>query len=57
MVRRKEKYLVHWKGCIVETNTQKRKENLGNVIDLVEKFKQEYGQGMERREIMKRQAV
>ena len=40
-VRGKLKYLVRWKRYIVEKDTQKRLENLGNVMDLVEDFKEE----------------
>ena len=40
-VRGKLKYLVRWKRYIVEKDTQKRLENLGNVMDLVEDFKKE----------------
>jgi len=38
-VRKKPKYLVRWKGYIAEENTWKELENLGNMLDLVEKFK------------------
>ena len=34
-----EKYLVRWKGFIVEGNTWERKENLKNAEELIKKFK------------------
>ena len=41
-VRGKDKYLVQWKGCTVEKNTWESRENLRNVMELVEEFKKEY---------------
>ena len=34
-----EKYLVRWKGFIVEGNTWERKENLKNAEELIKEFK------------------
>jgi len=31
-----------WKGCTVEEDTWKSKENLKNTMELVEEFKKEY---------------
>jgi len=42
-VRRKDKYLVQWKGCIAEEDTWESRENLKNASDLVEEFEKEYG--------------
>ena len=39
--RGKPKYLVRWKGYIVEENTWEGLENLKNTIDLVEEFENE----------------
>jgi len=41
-VQGKEKYLVRWKGCTAEENTWESRENLRNVMELVEEFKKEY---------------
>ena len=38
--RRVMKYLVRWKGFMVENNSWKRKKNLKNVKELVEEFKE-----------------
>jgi len=38
----RDKYLVQWKGCMVEENTWESRENLKNASDLVEEFKKEY---------------
>ena len=38
----RDKYLVQWKECTVEENTWKSKENLKNVMELVEEFEREY---------------
>jgi len=43
VVKGKEKFLVQWKGYIVEENTWKRRENLKNSKELVEEFEREYG--------------
>ena len=41
-VQGRDKYLVQWKGCMVEEDTWKSKENLKNAIELVEEFEREY---------------
>jgi len=41
-VRERNKYLVQWKGCTVEEDTWKSRENLKNAIELVEEFEREY---------------
>jgi len=45
-VRGKEKFLVRWKGYIVEEDTWKNKENLENAKELVEEFEKIYGEGV-----------
>jgi len=42
MVREKEKFLVRWKGYMVEKDTWENKENLKNAKELVEEFEKEY---------------
>ena len=37
-IRGVEKYLVQWKGFMAEGDTWKRRENLKNAGDLIEKF-------------------
>ena len=44
MVRGKENFLVRWKGYTVEEDTWENRENLGNIKELVEKFKKNYGE-------------
>jgi len=44
VIRGKEKFLVQWKGYIAEVDTWESRENLGNVKELVEEFKREYGE-------------
>jgi len=44
MVREKEKFLVRWKGYMVEKDTWENKENLKNAKELVEEFEKEYGE-------------
>ena len=44
VVREKKKFLVQWKGYMVEENTWKRRENLENAKELVEEFEREYGE-------------
>ena len=46
-IRGKDKYLVRWKGFIVESNTWEEKENLENAKEVVEEFKKEYWRDME----------
>jgi len=41
-IRGKDKFLVCWKGYMVEANTWKDKGNLKNTEKLVEEFKREY---------------
>ena len=43
-VRGKEKFLVRWKGYMVEEDTWENKENLENTKELVEEFEREYGE-------------
>ena len=40
--RGKDQYLVWWKGYVAEKDTWEPRENLGNVEDLVQGFKEEY---------------
>ena len=42
--RGKDRYLVQWKGYTAEEDTWELRENLGNARDLVERFKEEYGE-------------
>ena len=53
-VREKPKYLVRQKGYIVEKDTWKELENLGNTIDLVEKFLKEIRKKVIRRVQMRK---
>ena len=46
-VRRKEKFLVRWKGYMAEENTWENRENLENAKELVEEFEREYGEEAE----------
>jgi len=46
-VREKDKFLVRWKGFIVESDTWKGRENLKNVKEAIKEFKKEYRQDME----------
>jgi len=39
-MRRVEKYLIRWKGFMMEGNTWERKENLKNAEKLIEEFEQ-----------------
>ena len=43
----KEKFLVRWKGYMVEEDTWKSRENLENAKELVEEFEREYGEETE----------
>lgn len=44
--RRKDRYLVQWKGYTTKEDIWELRENLGNARDLVEKFKKEYKEGL-----------
>ena len=46
-VRGKEKFLVRWKGYIVEEDTWENRENLENAKELVEEFEREYREEVE----------
>jgi len=41
-VQERDKYLVRWKGCTVKEDTWENKENLKNMMELVEEFEREY---------------
>jgi len=41
-IRGKKKFLVRWKGYMVEEDTWENRENLENAKGLVEEFKREY---------------
>ena len=41
-VQGRDKYLVQWKGCMVEEDTWESRENLKNVMELVEEFEKKY---------------
>jgi len=47
IVRRKEKFLVRWKGYTVEEDTWESRENLENTKELVEEFERKYGEEAE----------
>jgi len=44
--RRKDRYLVQWKGYTTKEDIWELRENLGNARDSVEKFKKEYEEGL-----------
>jgi len=46
-VRGKEKFLVRWKGYMVEEDTWESRENLKNAKELVEEFERIYGEEVE----------
>jgi len=46
-VRGKDKYLVCWKGFMVESDTWEGKENLENAKEAIEEFEKKYQQDME----------
>ena len=46
-VRGKDKYLVHWKGFMVESDTWEEKENLKNAKKTIKEFEKEYRRDME----------
>jgi len=41
-IRRKNKYLVWWKGFIAESNTWKGRENLENAEEAIKEYEKEY---------------
>jgi len=41
-VRGRDKYLVRWKRCTAEEDIWESRENLKNMMELVEEFKKEY---------------
>jgi len=47
IIRGKEKFLVRWKGYMVEEDTWENKENLENMKELVEEFEREYREEVE----------
>jgi len=49
-IRGVEKYLVQWKGFIAEGDTWERKENLKNVEELIEEFKERMNAEVRRQE-------
>ena len=51
----RNKYLVRWKGCTAEEDTWESKENLKNVMELVEEFEKEYRRE-EEEEVRRQQA-
>ena len=46
-IKRKDKYLVQWKGFTAELNTWEEIENMRNTKEVVEEFEKEYQQDME----------
>jgi len=44
--REKNRYLVQWKEYTAEEDTWELRENLGNAQDLVDKFEEEYREGV-----------
>ena len=41
-VRGKDKYLVHWKGFMAESDTWEGRENLENTKEVITEFEKEY---------------
>jgi len=46
-IRRKNKYLVRWKGFTAESDTWEGKENLENARKAIKEFKKKYQQDIE----------
>ena len=49
-IREVEKYLVHWKRFTAEHDTWKKKEDLGNVKEVLEEFKERMDAEIRRQE-------
>ena len=47
-IRGKEKFLVRWKDYMAEEDTWESRENLENAKELVEEFKREYREEVEK---------
>jgi len=47
IVQGKEKFLVQWKGYMVEGDMWENRENSGNAKELVKEFEREYGEEAE----------
>ena len=41
-VRGRDKYLVYWKGFMMESDTWEERENLKNTKEVIEEFEKEY---------------
>ena len=41
-VRGRDKYLVYWKGFMMESDTWEERENLKNAKEVIEEFEKEY---------------
>jgi len=46
-VRGKDKYLVHWKGFMAESDTWEGRENLENAKEVITEFEKEYQRDIE----------
>ena len=46
--RGRDRYLVQWRGYMVKEDTWEPRENLGNIQELVDKFKEKYREGVRR---------
>jgi len=49
-IRGVEKYLVHWKGFMAEHDTWERREDLGNVKEVLEEFEERVDTEVRRQE-------